>query len=40
MTETDTDIDWERLAEAELTHDKPLADQELAHIGAHHGEQA
>jgi hypothetical protein len=40
MTETDTDIDWKRLAEAELTHDKPLADQELAHIGAHDDEQA
>jgi hypothetical protein len=40
MTETDTDTDWERLAEAELTHDKPLADQELAHIGAHDDKQA
>jgi hypothetical protein len=27
--------DWDRLADAELTHDKPLADTELAHIGAH-----
>jgi hypothetical protein len=32
MTEDQTD--WDRLAEAELTHDKPLADKELAHIGA------
>jgi hypothetical protein len=29
----DLDIDWKRLAEAELTHDKELADTELAHIG-------
>lgn len=31
----DEQTDWRRLAEAELTHDKPLADTELAHIGAH-----
>jgi hypothetical protein len=40
MTDTDLQTDWDRLVEAELTHDKPLADTELAHIGAHHGDQA